>query len=171
MLGELVGEPTTMVASGLRRRSDRADRPPVVPNVRRTVVEVPDDHGDDMVDVAGDGVHGLLFSAWFRRWWRCFSWGSSCSVFAGGGVKDPSSATSAACWGTRWSIAPSPTKGASSASPTVPIGAPTGRGWSGLAVEYSRRVVIALWPRWSPTLACIRSPGMVCRFGAHSSAG
>ena len=33
-----------------RSATGRAERP------RRTVVEVPDDHGDDMVDVAGDGV-------------------------------------------------------------------------------------------------------------------
>ncbi|MBL0204094.1 MAG: J domain-containing protein [Candidatus Microthrix sp.] len=70
--------------------------------------------------------------AWFRRWWRCFSWGSSCSVrLPAVASRTRRRPPPAACWGTRWSIAPSPTKGASSASPTVPIGAPTGRGWSG----------------------------------------
>ncbi|MBK7021539.1 MAG: J domain-containing protein [Candidatus Microthrix sp.] len=129
----LVGEPTTMVASWLRRRSDQADRPPVVPNVRaarwsrcRTITAT------TWWTWPATACTDCCSRAWFRRWWRCFSWGSSCSVrLPAVASRTRRRPPPAACWGTRWSIAPSPTKGASSASPTVPIGAPTGRGWSG----------------------------------------
>ena len=59
---------------------------------RRTVVEVPDDHDDGLVEVAGDGVHGLLFSRLLPGIVAVLLLGIVVfSAFAGGGIKDPSS--------------------------------------------------------------------------------
>lgn len=58
---------------------------------RRAAVEVPEEHDDDLVDVAGDGVHGLLFSRLVPALVAVLLLGIVVfSAFAGGGIKDPS---------------------------------------------------------------------------------
>jgi hypothetical protein len=59
---------------------------------RRSVVDVPDDHDDGLVEVAGDGVHGLLFSRLVPAMVAVLLLGIVVfSAFAGGGIKDSSS--------------------------------------------------------------------------------
>ena len=58
---------------------------------RRAAVEVPEEHDDDLVDVAGDGVHGLLFSRLVPALVAVLLLGIVVfSAVAGGGITDPS---------------------------------------------------------------------------------
>ncbi|CCM65884.1 J domain-containing protein [Candidatus Microthrix parvicella] len=114
-----------------RSATGRAERP------RRTVVEVPDDHGDDLVDVAGDGVHGLLFSRLVPAMVAVLLLGIVVfSAFAGGGVKDPSSATPGCVLGNTLVDCAKPNEGRIVGLADSAHRCPDGSGLVRLAVEY-----------------------------------